>query len=98
MHSRDTVQGKVTTAEASSQSSRMSRAQTVPCSAEPQDRLAITVDHELQPISVAFGSSEDRGVLPVQAQRRETGGAGQNDKFQPAGSSILHVFEGKPPV
>lgn len=94
--------GTVTTAEASSQSSGAIRAQTVPCSAEPQDWLALTVAHELQPISVAFGSFKCSGAggglgcpSGAGAWRREVGGAGKSGKFQPAGSSIVCDFEGR---
>lgn len=91
--------GTVTTAEASSQSSRAIRAQTVPCSAEPQDWLALTVAHELQPISVAFGSFKCSGAggglgcpSGAGAWSQEVGGAG---KIQPAGSSTVCDFEGR---
>lgn len=63
----------------------------------------MTVDHELQPISVAFGSlkrSGARGGLGCSsgagAWSREVGGAGQNRKFQPAWSCKVRDFEGRP--
>lgn len=96
--------GTVTTAEASSQSSRAIAAQTVPCSAETQDWLALTVAHELQPISVASGSFKCSGAgaggglgcpSGAGAWSREVCGAGKSGKFQAAGSSIVCDFEGR---
>lgn len=63
----------------------------------------MTVNHELQPISLPFGffkCSGARGGLGCSSgagsRSREVGGAGQSRKFQPARSCKVHDFEGRP--